>query len=60
MKNPMMSAWLSAANSVVGVARGQMMAEFSRTQTQMMQEWQRAWMAAWVGMWLPGGASKHH
>lgn len=53
MKNPWMSAWLSAANSMTGAARGQAMAEMSKAQTQMMQEWQRANMQIWQSMMMP-------
>ncbi|WP_299840179.1 hypothetical protein [uncultured Paracoccus sp.] len=51
-----MSAWLTAANSMTGAARGQMMSELSKAQTQMMEDWQKAWMEAWMGMWFPGSA----
>ena len=51
MKNPWMSMWLSAANSVAGPIRNRMMAEFSKTQRAMLQEWQRAWMDAWMSSW---------
>ena len=50
MKNPYMSAWLSAANQVAAPARGQMMAEVSKAQTQMMNQWVDMWMS----MWMPG------
>ncbi len=58
MKNPWMSMWLSAANQMTGAARGQMMSEMSKAQTQMMQEWQRANMEMWRAMMMPwaGGA----
>lgn len=36
MKNPWMSVWLSAANSMTGAARGQAMAEISKAQTRMI------------------------
>ncbi|WP_164555266.1 hypothetical protein [Paracoccus haematequi] len=49
-----MSAWLSAANSAAATARGQIMAETSKTQTRMLQDWQRAWTDAWFAMWFPG------
>lgn len=51
MKNPWMSMWLSAANQMTGVARGQMAAEVSKIQAAMMHEWQRAWIDAWLAMW---------
>lgn len=53
MKNPWLSAYLSAANTVTNAARGQMMAEFSKAQTQMMQDWQRMWIDAAVQIWFP-------
>lgn len=54
MKNPWMSAWLSAANSMTAAARGQMMSEISKAQQQMMQDWQKAWL----GMWMPATATE--
>jgi hypothetical protein len=53
MKNPWMSAWLSAANSMTGAARGQMAAELTKQQTYMMREWQRASMEMWKAMMMP-------
>ena len=47
MKNPFMSAWLSAANQIAAPARNQMMAEASKMQTQMMREWQKTVMQMW-------------
>lgn len=47
MKNPWMSAWLSAANSMTGAARGQFIAEMHKTQTRMIRDWQDAWLAMW-------------
>ena len=56
MKNPWMSAWLSAANHTTSTARGQMAAEMSRQQAAMMKAWSgqatQAWMKAWFP-WLP-------
>ncbi len=37
MKNPWMSAWLSAANKAAGPVRGAMMAEAKRQQTRMLR-----------------------
>ena len=37
-KNPLMSLWLSAANSAAGSARGLWMAEMQRQQSAMMQD----------------------
>ena len=53
MKNPWMSAWLSAANTIGGAARSQFMAEMSKAQTQIIRDWQRAWMQAWLEAWSP-------
>ena len=38
MKNPWLSAWLSAANSVAGAVRGFRTAEMRRQQKAMMNE----------------------
>ena len=54
MKNPWMSAWLSAANRMNSAARGQVMAEISKAQTAAMQDLQRLWFEAWLAMWFPG------
>ena len=58
MKNPWMSAWLSAANTMTGPAHGAIMAEMSKTQTRMIQDWQRAWLDTWMGMWFLGTKKK--
>ena len=58
MKNPWMSAYLSAANSMMGAARGQTMAEIRKAQTQMMQDWQRLWIDACMKMWFPTAPKK--
>lgn len=42
MKNPFMSAWLSAANKVTGAARGQMAAEVAKAQKKALAGWTRA------------------
>lgn len=39
MKNPLMSAWLSAANRMTAAARGQITAEMRKAQQQAMREW---------------------
>ena len=49
MKNPWMSVWLSAANSMAAPARGQALAEMHRQQNAMM----KAWTEACVRMWMP-------
>ncbi len=56
MKNPWMSAWLSAANSVVGASRGRMLAEMQKNQSRLIHEWQCAWVEMWFGLWFPGVA----
>jgi len=50
-KNPMMSLWLSAANSAAGSARGLWMAEMQRQQSAMMQELTRQMIDFWSGAW---------
>jgi hypothetical protein len=61
MKNPWMSAWLSAANTMTSASRGQMAAEMSRQQTAMLKAWTDAssefWRAAMTA-WLPGGTQR--
>lgn len=42
MKNPWMSAWLSAANRMTSAARGQMTAQMRKAQKQAMSEWMKA------------------
>jgi len=51
-KNPWLSAWLRAANSWSGGARGLWAAEAQRTQTAMIQEWMKQAMRFWSGAWL--------
>ena len=56
MKNPWMSAYLSAANQMTSAARGQMAAEASRQQTEMMRAWTEAATEFWTRAmfpWLP-------
>ncbi len=56
MKNPWMSAYLSAANQITSAARGQIMAEASRQQTAMMTAWGEQATRMWMQMmfpWLP-------
>lgn len=43
MRNPFMSAWLSAANKTAGAARGQMMAEAQRQQQAFARGVLKAW-----------------
>lgn len=49
MKNPWMSAWLSAANKVAGTARGQMAAEVAKAQKKMVGDWQKGVTAMMTG-----------
>lgn len=42
MKNPLMSAWLSAANRAIGTGRGLMTAEMRRSQSAAAKEAMRA------------------
>ncbi len=53
MKNPMMSLWLSAANSWAGPLRGAWTAELHRQQSAMMKEMVQQGMKFWGGAWLP-------
>lgn len=41
MKNPWMSAWLSAANRMTAAARGQMTAQMRKAQKQARADWGR-------------------
>ena len=50
-KNPMMSLWMSAANSAAGSARGLWMAEMQRQQSAMMQEFTKQMINFWSGAW---------
>jgi len=50
-KNPLMSLWLSAANSAAGSARGLWLAEMQRQQSAMMQEFTRQMIDFWSGAW---------
>ena len=53
MKNPWMSAWLSAANRAAAPARGQAMAEMTRQQNAMMKVWTEQATRMWMGAWFP-------
>jgi hypothetical protein len=48
-KNPIMSLWLSAANSAAGSARGVWMAEMQRQQSAMMQAFTQQVIDFWSG-----------
>jgi hypothetical protein len=62
-KNPLMSLWLSAANSAAGSARGLWLAEMQRQQSAMMQEFTRQMIGFWSGAWLvpraKAGGARH-
>ena len=51
MKNPLMSLWMSAANSAAGSARGLWMAELHRQQRAMMQDFTKQAINFWSGTW---------
>jgi hypothetical protein len=48
-KNPLMSLWMSAANSAAGSARGLWMAELHRQQRTMMQDLTKQMINFWSG-----------
>ena len=50
-KNPMMSLWMSAANSAAGSARGLWLAEMHRQQSAMMQAFTKQMIDFWSGAW---------
>jgi hypothetical protein len=50
-KNPMMSLWMSAANSAAGSARGLWLAELHRQQSAMMQAFTKQMIDFWSGAW---------
>ena len=61
LKNPWMSAWLSAAGTMSAAARGQIAAETSRQQTAMTKAWAEAATAFWMAAmfpWLPRGGKR--
>lgn len=47
MKNPWMSMWMSAANTMAGPARGLIVAETRRVQNAAVEEMTRQTMAFW-------------
>jgi hypothetical protein len=57
MKNPLMSAWLSAANKASGPLRGAFMAEAQRRQKAMFDQWTKTWTAGLAGA-LPKATPK--
>lgn len=50
-KNPLMSLWMSAANSAAGSTRGLWLAEMQRQQSAMMQEFTKQMINFWSGAW---------
>lgn len=50
MKNPWMSAWLSAANKAAGPMRGAWAAEVSKQQKAYMDQWAKLWTAGLTSM----------
>ncbi|TPE49756.1 hypothetical protein [Amaricoccus solimangrovi] len=44
MKNPWMSAWLSAANKAAGPMRGAWLAEVEKQRRAFLDQWMKAWM----------------
>ncbi len=58
MKNPWMSACLSAANSVAGASHRELLAEMQRAQFQLLLEWQRIWLETWTAICFPAGQRK--
>ena len=55
-KNPMMSLWMSAANSAAGSARGLWWAEMHRQQSAMIEAFTRQMIDFWSGAWLASAA----
>jgi hypothetical protein len=55
--NPLLSMWLSAANTWASAARGFWMAEFQRQQSAMMREATEQMVRFWTGAWMLPGAS---
>lgn len=53
MKNPWMSAYLSAANQTTSAARGQMMAEATRQQNEFWKQWSEQATQMWMQMMFP-------
>ncbi len=53
MKNPWLSAYLSAANQMTSAARGQILAEASRQQNEMMKQWSEQATEMWMQMMFP-------
>jgi hypothetical protein len=53
MKNPWMSAYLSAANKMTAAGRGQMAAEMARQQNAMTKAWTEAATKSTTAMMTP-------
>jgi len=56
-KNPLMSMWLSGANTVLNSARGRATAEGKRQAASMMAEGSRQMVRFWTGA-MAGSAGK--
>jgi hypothetical protein len=52
-KNPLMSLWLSNANRVAGMARGQFAAEAKRRQNEILREANTSMAAFWSAALKP-------
>lgn len=50
--NPFMSTWLSAANQMMGAARGVATAEVQRQAAAMQAEFERQVVNFWTGGWM--------
>ena len=50
-RNPLLSAWLSSANAVLGAARGRAGAELQRQMNAMAAEWTRQTLRFWSDVW---------
>ncbi len=55
-KNPVMSLWMSAANSAGASARSLWMAETHRQQIAMMDEMTKQMIRFWTGAWIHASA----
>lgn len=57
MKNPFMSAWLSAYHKNANTAKGLWTAEATRMQHKMMEDWVEMSMSFWFP-WMPRDKKK--
>jgi len=64
MKNPFLSAWMSAGNTMLGAARGYATAEARRNVAAALSEGTRLtlrmWADVWSGRYLFARAAKAH